>query len=181
MDLMEAAKKKKLEAEEKLETKQAAAEAKKIAMAEAAELNRRKSEEKREAAMAAATARQQEAQAAVKKSKAEQVLQKAKPGATVSLFDLFGRGQAAEAEMDNKAVAPSSPSKPKRAVAQVRKVSVAPRGVPTISQWKQNRDGSISGVITGSRDFNEEEPVTTSPIEGEAIGGAVVQTTSGSK
>ena len=59
--------------------------------------------------------------------------------------------------------------------------ATAPRGVPTISRWKQNRDGSISGFISGSPDFDDGEYVTTSPIKGEASDGAVVRTGSGSK
>jgi len=63
-----------------------------------------------------------------------------------------------------------------------KSVSTAPpRGVPVISKWKQARDGSITGVITGSAAFSDGDPVTTSPIKGTAVGGAVVTTTSGSK
>ena len=62
-----------------------------------------------------------------------------------------------------------------------KSVSAAPRGVPTISRWRKNRDGSIKGEIYGSRAFGEGESVTTSPITTEPVDGAVVQTTSGSK
>lgn len=57
----------------------------------------------------------------------------------------------------------------------------APRGVPVISKWKQARDGSITGVISGSRAFNDGDPVTTSPLKGSAVGGTVVATKSGSR
>ncbi len=56
-----------------------------------------------------------------------------------------------------------------------------PRGVPVISKWKQARDGSITGVITGSTAFGDGDSVTTSPIKGTAVGGTVVSTTSGSR
>lgn len=59
--------------------------------------------------------------------------------------------------------------------------SFAPRGIPIISKWKQARDGSITGVISGSEKFNDGDPVTTSPIRGSAVGGTVVTTESGSK
>ncbi len=59
--------------------------------------------------------------------------------------------------------------------------SSAPRGVPVISKWKQARDGSITGVISGSGKFSDGDPVTTSPIRGSAVGGTTVTTESGSK
>ena len=51
----------------------------------------------------------------------------------------------------------------------------------TISKWKQARDGSITGVISGSNSFGDGDPVTTSPIVGKAVGGTVVRTKSGSR
>ena len=59
--------------------------------------------------------------------------------------------------------------------------SSAPRGVPVISKWKQARDGSITGIISGSGKFSDGDPVTTSPIRGSAVGGTTVTTESGSK
>jgi len=89
-------------------------------------------------------------------------------GVTISLFG-FGGGKSVS----------SSDSSP---TVSTKSVSTAPpRGVPVISKWKQARDGSITGVITGSAAFNDGDPVTTSPIKGTAVGGAVVTTTSGSK
>ena len=60
-------------------------------------------------------------------------------------------------------------------------VSSAPGGVPTISKWRQERDGSITGIISGSASFKNGDPITTSPIRGKAVGGTVVSTKSGSK
>jgi len=96
-------------------------------------------------------------------------MEKAKPAApSVSLFGFGGPQKTADTSPSVPAPKPS----PK---------SVAPRGVPTISKWRQNRDGSISGFITGSSAFQSGEAITTSPITGEGVGGAVVQTTSGSR
>lgn len=90
----------------------------------------------------------------------------ARPGGTISLFG-FGQGG------DNA-------DKPK--TRPPPKARPAPRGVPTISKWRQNRDGSISGFISGSPAFDDGEAVTTSPIvEGEMALGNVVQTGSGSR
>jgi TolA protein len=58
----------------------------------------------------------------------------------------------------------------------------APSGVPTIRRWKQNSDGSITGLISGSRIFNNGDKVTTSPIvKGTVDSGQVVRTGSGSR
>ena len=57
----------------------------------------------------------------------------------------------------------------------------APKGVPTLSKWRQNRDRSITGLISGSSAFSEGESITTSPIVTDVADGALVQTSSGSK
>ena len=57
----------------------------------------------------------------------------------------------------------------------------APKGVPMLSKWRQNSDGSISGTISGSPAFREGEFITTSPVSGNAIDGATVKTSSGSR
>ena len=45
----------------------------------------------------------------------------------------------------------------------VKKAATAPAGVPTLTRWKQNPDGSISGRITGSKSFRSGTEITTSP------------------
>ena len=161
-------------AEEKRAAAQAAAEARKALAEErkaaaqaAAEEKKREAERKREAMKAAAEARKKEAEAkrssAARKKEAAKAVNTAKPSSTISLGFLgFGGDKS-----DQKPVA--------------KTVSAAPRGVPTISRWRKNRDGSITGEIYGSRAFGEGESVTTSPITTEPVDGAVVQTTSGSK
>jgi hypothetical protein len=62
------------------------------------------------------------------------------------------------------------------------KAATAPRGVPTLSRWKKNGDGSITGVISGSPAFDDGERVTTSPIKkGSVAKNEVVITGSGSR
>lgn len=57
-----------------------------------------------------------------------------------------------------------------------------PKGVPSLTRWKSNRDGSVMGLITGSDQFTENERITTSPIvKGVIAPGNVVVTSSGSK
>jgi hypothetical protein len=153
------------------EERKAAAEARKIEAAE-----------KREAALEAAEAKNQEAaekrallvqnKAPVSKVKqSAEVVKKARSGATISLgFLNFGSDDKNE-DTDS--------AKSGKGESQV--VSQAPRGVPTITSWRQNRDGSISGKISGSSAFSDGEAVTTSPITSDAVDGGLVKTTSGSK
>lgn len=92
----------------------------------------------------------------------------AKSGATISLgFLKFGQSDDVEISSTETERPPVIASK-------------APSGVPTLSKWKRNRDGSITGFITGSKAFSEGESITTSPIVGFSDGG-LVQTSSGSK
>lgn len=98
-----------------------------------------------------------------KKQQAQEVVSKASRGVTISLFGFGG-----DKSDSTVSTAPSTST-------------AAPRGVPVISRWKQARDGSITGVISGSSSFKDGDPVTTSPINGKAVGGAVVTTKSGSK
>jgi hypothetical protein len=57
-----------------------------------------------------------------------------------------------------------------------------PKGVPSLMRWKKNRDGSVTGLITGSDQFDENERITTSPIrKGIIAPGNLVETKSGSK
>lgn len=108
------------------------------------------------------------------KAKAQNVVSQAKRGSTISLFGL-GQGT------DEAKSAP--PPVKKSPTVQVQKPkSSAPKGVPTISGWKLNGDGSISGRISGSPNFKNGELITTSQIQkGRIEAGSVVQTGSGSR
>jgi hypothetical protein len=159
-----AADKRKKEAEEKRamlaeNTRQEAA-AKQAALVE----RKKAAEEKRLFAIAANKTKKKEVdikKAAVTANQAETLLSKAKKGATISLgFLNFGGKKDDE----------PSKSSPK-----------APRGVPTISKWYPNRDGSITGQISGSSAFKDGEAVTTSPLKTEPRSDTVVVTISGSK
>lgn len=107
--------------------------------------------------------------AALAANQAKQTIAKAKKGATISLgFFNFG----------SKSVDKTKPSSSKDSP----KVSVkAPRGVPTLSKWYQNNDGSVTGLIAGSKDFTDGESITTSPLSTEPKSETVVVTGSGSK
>ena len=94
---------------------------------------------------------------AAQQSKQENAVQQAKPGATIRLFNFFGSG--------DEEVATVNP----------------PKGVPVLSKWRKNSDGSISGIISGSPAYVDGDAISTSPIKGEAISGAVVTTQSGSR
>lgn len=158
--------------ERELEEKKAIAAAKQkeleerkaIAAAKQQELEEKKTAEEERKRRLEEEKRERDLQIAVAKKKAAEEKQRlretnqAKPGATISL-GLFGLGQASKSAMS----------------------SAAPQGVPTLSSWKQNRDGSVSGLISGSSSFRNGESITTSPIRGSVVGGSVVSTISGSK
>lgn len=63
----------------------------------------------------------------------------------------------------------------------LKKKPVTRGGVPMISRWKQNGDGSITGFISGSAAYKDGESITTSPLSGKAVGGKVSMTKSGSR
>lgn len=58
--------------------------------------------------------------------------------------------------------------------------SSAPAGVPVISQWQQNEDGSITGKVSNSKGYRAGTEITTSPVSKGAKAGTVVKTGSGS-
>lgn len=53
--------------------------------------------------------------------------------------------------------------------------------IPTLSNWEQNKDGSITGYVFNRIGFRDGTLVTTSPIKGPARPGRVITTTTGSK
>ncbi len=131
-----------------------------------------------------------EAEAAIK------AIEKAKPRST---FSLFGLGMSDLDEKPQAKKAPVNPTPKKQTLfgapkkkAPVKatpkkktpapKAKAAPKGVPTLNQWSMNRDGSVSGKISGSPSFREGEQVTTSMIvNGRLESGQVVTTGSGSR
>jgi len=105
--------------------------------------------------------------------KAEESLKTAQPRATFSLFGLGGPKEETPA---------AAPAPSKKAGFTKKPVKNAPRGVPSINKWRKNRDGSITGQISGSSSFTEGEKITTSPIASGTIdGGEIVRTGSGSR
>jgi len=119
--------------------------------------------------------KEREAKAAV------EAIEKGKPRATFSLFGL-GFGDVDEGLPPKKEPVRSTPKKNTRKKKTSPKAKVAPKGVPTMNRWKMNRDGSITGIISGSINFNEGERVTTSMItKGIIDQGEIVTTGSGSR
>ena len=135
------------------QAKKRAAEEKRAAAIAANELKFKEMEEKRATALAA--------------KGAKQTIAKAKKGATISLgFFNFGSDSDDESTPDAKSPKDSA---------------TAPRGVPTLTKWYQNNDGSITGLISGSDVFAQGESITTSPVPTNPSKESVVSTVSGSK
>ena len=82
---------------------------------------------------------------------------------------------------------PPTTLKPAAAARQQKKKVVAPKkkkvisGVPELSKWKQNKDGSITGLISNSPSFFTGTRITTSSIPKGAKSGSTVRTGSGSR
>lgn len=53
--------------------------------------------------------------------------------------------------------------------------------IPILSRFTQNSDGSLTGIVSNSKDFRSGTKITTSPIKGKAVAGIVVKTSSGSQ
>mmetsp|Transcript_23756 Transcript_23756/g.41679 ORF Transcript_23756/g.41679 Transcript_23756/m.41679 type:complete len:224 (+) Transcript_23756:702-1373(+) len=161
-------------AEKAKQEREAAVAAKKLAA--------EKVKQEREAKAAAAAAAKAEAAAAqkakqsAKKQEAQKTVTQVKRSPTISLFGLGGGG-------GDQNVQPSpAPAPPAKKQQQQQSKPSAPKGVPTVSNWKLNGDGSISGRISGSPNFRDGENVTTSQIaQGRIEVGAVVKTGSGSR
>eukprot|EP00557_Chaetoceros_sp_GSL56_P008337 CAMPEP_0176505254 /NCGR_PEP_ID=MMETSP0200_2-20121128/16395_1 /TAXON_ID=947934 /ORGANISM="Chaetoceros sp., Strain GSL56" /LENGTH=1628 /DNA_ID=CAMNT_0017904793 /DNA_START=134 /DNA_END=5020 /DNA_ORIENTATION=+ len=117
----------------------------------------------------------QKAAQAKNMKKAEEVVSEAKPRATISL-GFINFGQTDTDNLDSDTIIPSKGKK-----EEPRKMPSAPRGVPTLYNWRVNRDGSITGFISGSRMYTDGESVTTSPIITDSAYGVLVETASGSK
>jgi len=52
--------------------------------------------------------------------------------------------------------------------------------IPTLSNWEQNKDGSITGYVANRIGFRDGTLITTSPVKTRARAGRVVTTTGGS-
>ena len=160
--------KKKTEAEEMRREALAAAEEKRQVALAAAEARRKEAEEKRAQALAAVEAKRKEAEEkrneAQKSKQVESLFSKVQSSGTVSL-GFFGFGQKSESDIST----------------EQEKQAGGPRGVPKLKNWRLNKDGSITGLIFGSRAFGTGESVTTSPIKGKPEDNSVVTTKSGSK
>jgi membrane protein involved in colicin uptake len=150
-----------------LEEKKAAAEAKKAEF-EAAKQARLELAAKKKAELEAKKAEAQQKRAALQAAKKE-------------------KAAAAKVVAKNKGGTIALQPKPKASPGFFGKkaapaVSKAPPGVPVISKFKVNRDGSVTGSITGSKNFSQGAQVTTSKLAPNQTvkSGNVVKTVSGS-
>lgn len=98
---------------------------------------------------------------------------------TFSLFSAPGTRTIAKAPaVEKKAVA----AKQTIAIAPPKKAApVVPDNIPVIGKFKQNADGSITGIVRNSKTFRTGTEITTSPVPRGAKAGTVVKTSSGSK
>jgi hypothetical protein len=107
------------------------------------------------------------------------------PASGSGTFSIFGGGGATKKETP----APE-PVKPKAIVkpaggffggAKKEAPKVVDDGIPIVSKFTQNNDGSITGIVRNSKSFKNGTEITTSPVKRGAKSGDVVTTSSGSK
>jgi hypothetical protein len=53
--------------------------------------------------------------------------------------------------------------------------------IPVLSRFKQNKDGSLTGIVSNASGFRTGTKITTSPVRMGAKAGQIVTTESGSK
>ena len=98
--------------------------------------------------------------------------------ATISLFGL-GKSELEELPAPKVKSPVTSSAKGGSSTVTGRR---APIGVPTVTRWRQNPDQTITGLVKGSRNFDDGSRITTSPItSGTIASGEVVKTGSGSR
>lgn len=125
----------------------------------------------KELAEKTATARQAALEtAAAQRDRQRQALETIANAVSRATISLFGLGPKPDAPVDNLPPARTGPTKK------------APFGVPTIRRWRKNFDGSITGLVKGSRIFADGDKITTSAIaSGNLESGEIVRTGSGSR
>ena len=116
--------------------------------------------------------------------------------ATISLFGVVGFGDddesssASSVSSSSRSIPISSGSiripKPATAPKPVKKAAAKPmappKGVPVLKRWRKTPTGAVTGIISGSRNFEDGDRVTTSPITtGTIAPGQLVRTGSGSR
>jgi len=75
------------------------------------------------------------------------------------------------------------PPAPKKEVAPATtaKAAAVDTSIPVLRNFVQNRDGSLTGQVSGSKNFRNNEKITTSPVRRGVKKGMVVKTSSGSQ
>jgi len=106
--------------------------------------------------------------AAKKQSPAATKVVKKKTSGTFALFGKPAQSVQKQAAVKSAPAKKAAPIKPKP-------------GIPVLKNWSQNKDGSISGKVSNSKNFRNGERITTSPVRGKVEVGAIVITASGSK
>jgi len=108
----------------------------------------------------------------------------AKPAQKSPTFSLFGSSPkpAAPAAASTQAVKPKPAAKSSGFSfgGAAQKPAVA-SDVPVVSNFTQNPDGSITGIVSNSKNFRTGTKITTSPVKKGAKAGDIVTTSSGSK
>jgi len=117
-----------------------------------------------------------------KKPTAKKTLQSAKKKAPAAdnSFTFFGFGTKSVKKPTNK-TKKQAPKRVYKKAPPKKKAAPVVGGIPVLSRWRQNKDGSLTGYVSNSSSFRTGTRITTSPVPKGAKGGSVVRTGSGSR
>ena len=111
------------------------------------------------------------------------------PAPASKTFSIFGGGAKKTSAAKAATVKKTSPL-PRGTISlkqvekktAVKTANIAPKdNIPVLKNWEQNADGSITGNITNSKVFRNNQKITTSSVRRGAKAGSLVTTSSGSK
>jgi hypothetical protein len=179
----EAVARKKEEQSQAQQTKAEAVARKKEEAEAKAEVAARKKEEqlKAQQSKAEAAARKKEEQLQAQQSKAEAAARKKEEQSQARQ----AKTKAATLKQQSGTISlgSSSDSSSPGLFSFGKGASKPPAGVPVITRWKRNSDGTVTGLISGAKSFKEGEKVTTSKLAAgqTPASGKLVVTNSGSK
>eukprot|EP00529_Nitzschia_sp_RCC80_P016631 CAMPEP_0113484592 /NCGR_PEP_ID=MMETSP0014_2-20120614/24041_1 /TAXON_ID=2857 /ORGANISM="Nitzschia sp." /LENGTH=656 /DNA_ID=CAMNT_0000378199 /DNA_START=480 /DNA_END=2450 /DNA_ORIENTATION=+ /assembly_acc=CAM_ASM_000159 len=95
------------------------------------------------------------------------------PAPTRSTFSIFGSPKPASKTATKKSAT--------KVAAKKKTAAVAKSSTPTLSNWVQNDDGSLTGKVSNSKNYRNGTKITTSPVRKGVRKGSVVKTGSGSQ
>ena len=112
------------------------------------------------------------------------VTSRQRSGIRKTKLSLFGSGDESKKDSFKATYSVKKRFSPKEKLEEPKKGSLFfmnPQNAPIVRNWKENPNGSISGRISGSEEYKDDEFVTTSPLKSAPLANKVAVTKSGTK